>query len=202
VIVPNWQLFPHFPQLLIVSLGNGVPEMMRRTPAGRAGSYKYNNTVRLANMRYAMVEHLRSPPKGFEEVTMRHFSMCRGRIVAQARRWMLEAHGTGLYSRYERTYAELLTLLAEKSMHKYDSLPPLREDLEALEKLDPSFGQMVDTSKDDGDQKMQARETSTGTGDSLPVPGFNPWAVPAARQVLATNPSRDAVADDDDELYS
>jgi hypothetical protein len=173
--------------------GNGVPEMMRRTPAGRAGSLKYNNTVRLATLRHAMVEHLRSPPRGFEEVTMRHFSMCRGRIVAQARRWMLEARGTSLYSRYERTYAELLSLLVEKPMQKYDSLPPLREDLEALEKLDTSFGQMV------GDQKQRARETPTG--DSPLVPGFNPWAVPAdeASQMLAEGSNRDIVNDDDDD---
>jgi hypothetical protein len=181
--------------------GNGVPEMMRRTPAGRAGSLKYNNTVRLATLRHAMVEHLRSPPKGFEEVTMRHFSMCRGRIVAQARRWMLEARGTGLHSRYERTYAELLSLLSEKPMQKHDSLPPLREDLEALEKLDSSFGKMVE-SKDDGDQKQRAE---TPTGDSPLAPGFNPWAVPAdeASQMLAESSYRDVVDDDaDDDLYA
>jgi hypothetical protein len=178
--------------------GNGVPEMMRRTPAGRAGSLKYNNTVRLATLRHAMVEHLRSPPRGFEEVTMRHFSMGRGRIVAQARRWMLEARGTSIFSRYERTYAELLSLLAEKPMQKYDSLPPLREDLEALEKLDTSFGQMVD-SKDDGDQNQRAREPPTG--DSPLVPGFNPWAVPTdeASRMLAESSNPDLVDEDDDE---
>jgi hypothetical protein len=182
--------------------GNGVPEMMRRTPTGQAGSLNYNNTVRLATLRHAMVEHLRSPPRGFEEVTIRHFSMCRTRIVAQARRWMLEARGTGLHSRYERTYAELLSLLSEKPMQKYDSLPPLQEDLDALEKLDTSFGRMVG-SKEDGDQKQGARQTPTG-GSPL-LPGFNPWAVPSdeASQMLNESSNRDAVDDDDDDdLYA
>lgn len=170
--------------------GNGVPEMMRRTPAGRAGSLKYNNTVRLATLRHAMVEHLRSPPRGFEELTIRHFSMCRGRIVAQARRWMLEARGKGLYSRYERTYAELLSLLSEKAMQKHDSLPPLREDLEAIQILDTSFGQMVES--------KPARESPTRA--SPPVPGFNPWAVPAdeSSRMLAGSSNRDFVNDDVD----
>lgn len=205
--------------------GNGVPEMMRRTEAGRAGSMKYNTEVRLATLRYAMVQHLRYPPKGFEEVTLRHFSMCRRRILVQARRWMLEARGTSISTRFQRSYSELLSLLTADTMHLYDSLPPLSEDLEAIEKLDPSFRYISpDTAStmqtrttcsgtatgapDDDDDRQKPSQLDVASLDS-PHAGFNPWAVPshaAAGQRLAAGPSisRDDQGNDesDDELYS
>jgi len=66
---------------------------MKNTPEGREGSCKYNAVVRSATLRYAMLDYLRNPHKGFEEVSRRHFAACRRRIVAQARRWLLESRG-------------------------------------------------------------------------------------------------------------
>jgi hypothetical protein len=163
---------------------------MRLTPAGRSSSAKYNNIVRLETLRCAMVEQLRSPPRGFEEVTVRHFAMCRQRIVVQARRWMLEARHTDKFARYERTYAELLSLLDTDAMNQYDCIAPLPEDLEALETLEPSFVRLV-CSSNDLNQPDSASEQ------------VNPWAAGASivsirrSSGMGTGHERDP----DDELY-
>jgi len=169
---------------------------MRHTEAGRKGSAKYNNTVRLETLRCAMVGQLRSPPIGFEEVTIRHFAMCRQRIVVQARRWMLEARNTDLFSRYERSYAELLSLLDTDSMRTYESLPPLPEDIEMLKQLEPSFVHLVG---DAANGKIHAEEPSNRCGQLE----YNPWATGSADM-----PTRPSVAETgnesgspDDELY-
>jgi hypothetical protein len=180
---------------------------MKLTPAGREGSTKYNNVVRLATLHYAMVGHLRNPPQGFEEVTIRHFSMCRRRIVAQARLWMLEARDTHLYGRYERAYVELLSLLGTESMKKYKRLAPLPEDMKRLEKLDPSFLCSAVENIDEGDRKPSASESVR----VRPEPAFNPWAAgptttsnwaEAVGALSSTLGPEAKQYDSDDELYT
>lgn len=129
--------------------------MMRGTKAGKEGSFEYNNRVRLATLRYAMLEPLRSPPIGFAEVVLRHFSLCRKRILPQARRWVLEAHGSPLESRFERSYAELLFLLGEERLQLSDSLPPLKDDVDALEETGAGFAGIVE-----GEEKSERDDTS------------------------------------------
>lgn len=171
---------------------------MRHTSAGRAGSAKYNNRVRLETLRCAMIEQLRSPPKGFEEVIIRHFAMCRQRIVAQARRWMLEARGTDIFPKYERAYAELLSLLDTEAMRAYEALPPLDDDLQVLESLDPSFVHMVN-----GSTNTSVGGDCTETTDLLANrPDFNPWAAGSTASQIR-NSGAQARKDDesDDEMY-
>jgi hypothetical protein len=119
---------------------------MMSTQTGRDGSRRYNSKLRLDTIRHAIIDQLREPPKGFEEVTKRHFSMCRSRIVAQARRWMLEARGSPLEVRFARAYGQLLSLLSEDSFGGCETLSPLKEDLAYLGREDPNFarGQIVD----------------------------------------------------------
>lgn len=185
--------FAHF---VSVSLIVGVSLRMKDTPVGRKGSFKYNNTVRLETLRCAMVEQLRSPPLGFEEVTIRHFAMCRQRIIVQARRWMLEARVTSLYARYERTYSELLLLLADESMNMYECLAPLAEDVKALESLEPSFLRLI---PDDGSDE------NVEQADQVPLAEpaeFNPWAVsPFQVSLPAIASSNETGNDSGDELY-
>jgi len=189
--------------------------MMRDTPAGRKGSAKYNATVRLETLRCAMVGQLRLPPVGFEEVTTRHFAMCRQRIVVQARRWMLEARDTDLYSRYERTYAELLSLLDTDAMREYESLAPLPDDLEALETLDSSFVRMIHSKGNnvvvvggDGDEEDEPNSLNgqlTSNPWAVPTEQANPWAAGAGSVGATTRHSAAGMGNDgdssDDELY-
>ena len=137
--------------------GNGVPEMMRDTKAGQEGSFEYNNRVRLATIRYAMIAPLRAAPDGFTEIVLRHFSLCRKRILPQARRWVLEARGSALEPHFERSYAELLFLLGEDRLQIYNSLPPLNGDMEALGKMGSKF---ADTPED---AEKNARDDTSAT---------------------------------------
>lgn len=114
------------------------------TPAGEEASARYNNNIRLATVRHAMIDHLKSPPCGFEEVTIRHFSLCRKRLVVQVRRWMAEARGTPIEKKFERAYATLVKLLSSNRIKEFAGyhdkvLPPLDEDIECLRRLDPEF---------------------------------------------------------------
>ena len=115
-------------------------EARRETQAGKQGSLQYNEKIQLATLRHAIIAHLKHPPPGFEVVCIRHFSFCRKRILAQARRWTLETPQDSTQRiRFERVYNDLLYYLSQKEMKIYKALPPLEDDLRVLRKLDPSF---------------------------------------------------------------
>ena len=114
------------------------------TRAGEEASKRYNNTVRLATLRHAIIDHLKFPKRGFEEVTLRHFSVCRKRLLVQARRWLVEARATPIQHRFERAYNTLVSLLASDQMKKFHDfhgtvLAPLSDDVEFLWKTDEEF---------------------------------------------------------------
>ena len=44
--------------------------------------------VKLANIRYAMIEMIKKPPRGFEEVVRRHFLLKKEEILEQCERWL------------------------------------------------------------------------------------------------------------------
>ena len=165
---------------------------MKESDVGREGSAKYNNTVRLETLRCAMVGQLRRPPKGFEDVTVRHFAVCRQRIVVQARRWMLEARDTSLYGRYERAYGELVVLLGDETMSKFECLEPLAEDIKALESLEPAFTRIMtdhtENPPEDGADEVLGALDST-----------NPWAAsPEQLRAWAATKSSTEKGNDDD----
>jgi len=127
-------------------------DSVRGTPAGDVGSLRFNNKIRLHTLRHAMIDYLKHPPLGFEEVTMRHFATCRKRILTQAMRWASEAQGTPLFRSFTRAYEELATLLSAKNLVFYKlpgrdgspALPcgavrPEKTDLEALVSANPDF---------------------------------------------------------------
>jgi len=188
---------------------------MINTPAGKDGSKRYNSKRRLDTLRHAIIAQIRDPPKGFEEVTKRHFAMCRQRIVAQARRWTLEARGSPLEGRFLKAYGQLLNLLSEQAFDGRDCLPPLREDIAYLAREDPSFS--VSGFKEDRKPSAVPQATMTNTIGQNEAEAFlaaviatqsantNPWA---SNQSTAANPwtmpSSSGAKDDydeDDEMY-
>ncbi len=50
---------------------------MRSTPEGAAHSATYNAELQLGNLRWAMIDMLKQPPPGFEEVVKAHFKTIR-----------------------------------------------------------------------------------------------------------------------------
>ena len=121
----------------------GVPLSMNESDVGCEGSAKYNNTFVSSLFDVLWWDSFVILQKGFEGVNVRHFAVCRQRIVVQARRWMLEAHDASVYGRYERAYGELVVLLDDETMNKFECLEPLADDIKALESLEPAFTRII-----------------------------------------------------------
>jgi ubiquitin-protein ligase len=193
-------------------------EARRGTPVGTESAIRYNLVLQLATLRHAILAQLKDPPMGLEEICLRHFGLCRRRIVVQARRWMLEAKKSKstLYPRFERAYLELATILAAKFTNGSPSLPPCESDVEALEKLNaPMKG--VSEKKERAKPRVIPRRVRLDPTPQVIAPqeevtemslaaAFmtaasvlteNPWASPAA----AAQATKSDTTDDDDELY-
>lgn len=52
------------------------------TEEGMAANEAYSDIVRYGNVRYAMLQHLRNPPKDFEQAIRLHFSLRKADILA------------------------------------------------------------------------------------------------------------------------
>jgi ubiquitin-protein ligase len=58
------------------------------TPSGEAKNEAYSNIVRYANIKFAMIEQIRKPSKGFEEVIKRHFYLKKEQILKEVNGWI------------------------------------------------------------------------------------------------------------------
>ena len=58
------------------------------TPSGEAKNEAYSNIVRYANVKFAMIEQIRKPSKGFEEVIKRHFYLKKDQILKEVKTWI------------------------------------------------------------------------------------------------------------------
>uniref|UniRef100_A0A914ZBD2 UBC core domain-containing protein n=1 Tax=Panagrolaimus superbus TaxID=310955 RepID=A0A914ZBD2_9BILA len=65
-------------------------ERSRNTPAGQQASRDYDANIRNQTVRWAMLEQIRYPPKGFEEIIRRHFWIKRDEICEQIEEWIGE----------------------------------------------------------------------------------------------------------------
>lgn len=62
-------------------------ESTMHTPAGKAASEDYSNPLLHGTIKWAMIDQMQNPPKGFEEIVKRHFRTKKERIRAQAEAW-------------------------------------------------------------------------------------------------------------------
>ncbi|EDV23709.1 uncharacterized protein TRIADDRAFT_26979 [Trichoplax adhaerens] len=65
-------------------------ERSYNTPHGQQASLEYSANIRQATVRWAMLEQLRNPPSGFEDVIQSHFAMKRSEILKQCQNWREE----------------------------------------------------------------------------------------------------------------
>ena len=77
-------------------------------------STSYNAELQLGTLRWAMIDILRNPPPGFEDVVRGHFCLLRRRIMATAVRWVDQAAAAGeaMQKRLDTAVVELHALLA------------------------------------------------------------------------------------------
>lgn len=57
------------------------------SPSGQAQSRAYNENIRKQNVRYAINEQIRNPPRGYEEIVHKHFSLQKTKILKTIEGW-------------------------------------------------------------------------------------------------------------------
>ena len=60
------------------------------TPMGWVSSRAYNENIKPETVRYGMVDMLRKPPLGFEEIIRTHFTLKKKEILQQMTKWERE----------------------------------------------------------------------------------------------------------------
>lgn len=58
------------------------------TPEGEKKNEGYSNIVRYNNIKFAMIEQIKRPPKGFESVIKRHFYIKKAEIMEEVNHWV------------------------------------------------------------------------------------------------------------------
>ena len=61
------------------------------TPDGERKNEGYSNIIRYCSIKYAMLEQIRRPSKGFETVIKRHFYLKRDQIMNTCNKWIEES---------------------------------------------------------------------------------------------------------------
>ncbi len=73
-------------------------ESGKGSPGSEALNRAYCNIVRYCNLRFAMIEQIRDPPKGFEKVVHTHFRLKKDTIMKDVAKWIEEADKPADYS--------------------------------------------------------------------------------------------------------
>jgi len=63
-------------------------EAQRGTKEGDDASASYNENIQFNNIRYGIIQNLRDPPLGFEEVIRKHFVLLKHEILVQCEKWI------------------------------------------------------------------------------------------------------------------
>jgi ubiquitin-protein ligase len=85
-------------------------EREMHTETGKKKSFDYNDKVRLNNLKWAIVNQLKKPSKGFEDIIMRHFYYKKDNIIKLLEKWSLESKNTE-FNKYFDEAKELLNNL-------------------------------------------------------------------------------------------
>jgi hypothetical protein len=115
------------------------------TPDGERKNEGYSNIIKYCNAKYAMLDQIKNPPKGFETVVRRHFYLKKDEIMKDLKKWIEEAKEnealyTGLVSdhnynwcnkfKVKGTYEKMLTDLVDELEKEFAKLPePSGQDL-------------------------------------------------------------------------
>ncbi|CAD8161015.1 unnamed protein product [Paramecium octaurelia] len=99
------------------------------TVDGEKNNRGYCNIVKLANIRYAMIEQLQKPPAGFEEVIQKSFYLRKDVIIKEVQQWIDEAD---LPVNYHCTQNHNISAPFQQQPQKFKSI--LTAEFEALKK--------------------------------------------------------------------
>jgi len=77
-------------------------ETQMGTPQGMQKSDEYNETIRMATVKWAMLEQLKNASPGFEEAIQLHFKLKREVILKQVTKWLKEAQNSKTSGHYQK----------------------------------------------------------------------------------------------------
>ncbi|CAK71945.1 unnamed protein product (macronuclear) [Paramecium tetraurelia] len=115
-------------------------EQEANTDEGEKRNEGYSNIVRYCNIKYAMIDQIRDPPKGFETIIKRHFYLKKQEILEECNKWVeladtKEALYTGLLNDHNSSWCSEFKK-SKKAYHKKLS-EAVKELEEELNKIQP-----------------------------------------------------------------
>ncbi|XP_041968992.1 baculoviral IAP repeat-containing protein 6 isoform X2 [Aricia agestis] len=113
-------------------------ERSRGTRVGNSASTEYNSTIYQATVRWAMLDHLRSPEPCFKEVIQTHFWIKRNEIMQTVANWITELEGQTGDERTQRSIQLNLMALKRHYVKLQEELAKLPVPA-GLEDLDEPF---------------------------------------------------------------
>ncbi|CAK1550991.1 unnamed protein product [Leptosia nina] len=113
-------------------------ERSRGTSVGNSASLEYNSNIYQACVRWAMLDHLRSPDPCFKEVIQTHFWIKRNEIMQTVANWITELEGQTGDERTQRTIHLNLMALKRHYVKLQEELAKLPVPA-GLEDLDEPF---------------------------------------------------------------
>lgn len=114
-------------------------EQYAGTDQGRRSVAKHNAMIRLATLRFGMLEPLRKAPAFFERAVAAHFYHKREELLKQAAQWVAEAKAMAVYegvlrASHDATKAAYTTRLAEEVAAYKAAHPELEKEEEERKK--------------------------------------------------------------------
>lgn len=119
---------------------------------GEKKNEAYSNIVRYGNIRYAMIDQIRDPPKGFESIVRRHFYLKKDEILEECRKWieyadtrdasyagLINDHNSSWCNEFKKNkkayHKKLVEAVAELETELNKIQPPSAADLEGSKVL-------------------------------------------------------------------
>ena len=109
------------------------------TEEGNSKNEAYSNIVRYSNIKFAMIENIRNPPKGFENIIRWHFHLKKSEILEEVGKWLefskdrkatynglVNDHNSSWASQFKSTKTKYSEMLA-------DAINELEKELKKLE---------------------------------------------------------------------
>jgi molybdopterin/thiamine biosynthesis adenylyltransferase len=107
------------------------------TPDGERKNEGYSNIIKYCNIKFAMLEQIRKPPKGFETIIRRHFYLKKDEILEDCKKWIEEAKEhealyTGLVSDHNYTWCNKFKVKGTYEKMLIEIVEELEKELNAL----------------------------------------------------------------------
>ncbi len=126
-------------------------ERQMHSMEGKKKSQEYNDNIRLQTLRWAIVDKIKNPPKGFEEFTKEHFRMKKKEILDVVKVWLEE---TKFIEEMKSLRKELIGLLNDGT----DSIQSSSEKSDSDFKLD---SKLVPLKNSKYDSKLSLTDSNT-----------------------------------------